>query len=199
MSGNSTTVIGMVNNMNRKNKDKKLNNKGMSAIIVSFMIALFFFVSLSIAHNMQKTHIKNEIQGIIDNAGVISLRYAVDETKWRDEIIEISEPVAKAKFRKIVNKQLNEDLGNMIDNYTIKELNVYSRNITGQGKGEYYIESLIEVEYPTISWAVDKSSSSIRHFHNFFTGQDETRMVSGEVKDGTGESVIRSVSRLVLR
>lgn len=180
-------------------KMKKLNNRGMSMIIVSFLIMTFIYVSMGFVNIIQKTHIRNEIQGMMDNAGVLALRYAVDENKWRDEIIEVNEPTAKAKFVRIMNEQLSGDLKGLVDTYNIKEVNVYNERITSQGKGEYYIESVIEVDYNSVSWAVDKSSSSIHTFYNFFTGENDARMVSGDIEDGKGESVIRSVSRLVLR
>lgn len=182
----------------------KLNKKGNLSIIFviaifTFMLVAFFFLNVTYL-NMSR----NEVQGILDNSGVIALRYAVDETAWREEELIVDKGIAKAKFRQLVNDQIKTGDDTLLKDFEIRELRVYSPNEVGNlglstSKKQYFLEVVADVKYNASATVVDVSTNSTNYFYNFFSKQDESRMISGEKGDKEGELVIRSVSRLILR
>ena len=74
----------------------------------------------------------NEIQGIMDQAGVIALREAVDDTDLRDEELSLNESLAVTRFTEIMNEKLNHKMANngLITNWELENV----KSILGGGK-----------------------------------------------------------------
>jgi hypothetical protein len=194
--------------MNNKTEFLK-NKKGVTSInFIILMITALLFIMGGIMF-ISKTMAINEIQGIMDKSGVIALRYAVDDTKWRmeeDEFLE--ESVARTHFENLIKESIKTSERSLIQDFEIEEINVYGPNDTGikrlgiPGGGErnqYYLESTIRARFrsdPIIDRVV---YASISFFDFLRTKRDTSKIASGAVNDGYVEIVVRSVSRIVMR
>lgn len=186
---------------------KRINNeRGDISLLPVITTFIFLSVFVFMVNIMYLNLAKNEIQGIMDNSGVIALRYAVDETEWRLENIVVDKSIAKNKYRKLLSEQISAGPNNSIKKFDLVTLNVYGPDevhrlgiAPGGGQGQYYLEAVANVSYRSSGRNADVGTNASNTFYNFFTNQEETRSNSGEVEDGEGELVIRSVSRLVLR
>lgn len=188
-----------------KNKCKK--KKGAISIIYVILIFIAAIIILGFLSIMKKTLSINEIQGILDMAGLISLRSGVDETMWRIEKIKINESIVRNEFTKIVNENIKTGEEGLLRDFKIVELNVYSPNHPGLKKigipngerDQYYIESVAEAVYKSEPIIDLIAFDFIQYFDFFNTNKNAIKMASGNIGDGNVEVIVRSVVRLVLR
>lgn len=148
----------------------------------------------------------NEIQGIIDQSGVIALREAVDDLAWREERLELDEGFAKRRFVALVKNELDSKTGagsNFLTDYSIRKLDVYkgdhvSGGDAGRAGQTVYLESTVEGTVPGI--AADTGVARSVRYGNIRTGHMTEDGVSYErADDGQVKVIIHTTSRLVLR
>lgn len=196
-----------------KNVFKKISDKkGVISIIYIILIFIATIVILGFIGITNKAMSINEIQGIMDNAGVIALRRSVNETKWRVEELEVNESMARNEFIKLIHEYLDAGKGKLLKSYHIdrNDVRIYppnhprirslgiSSNIKGP-RDQYFLEATMTATFPVES-IVDLVSYHAVSFFDFLNTNDyATVMVSGRNEDGEMEVIVRTVSRLVLR
>lgn len=188
---------------------KILNKDGGISIIYIILILISIIIVLGFVSITNKTISINEIQGIMDNAGVIALRRSVNETKWRVEELEVNESMARNEFIKIIHEYLNAGDGQLLKSYNINrnDVRIYPPNHPGLSKlgipsgerDQYFLEATMTATFPVES-IVDLVSYHAVSFFDFLNTNDyATVMASGRNEDGEMEVIVRTVSRLVLR
>lgn len=184
---------------------KKLDKKGVISIIYVIMIFISVIIVMGFVSITNKTIAINETQGIMDVAGVMALRKSVDETEWRLENLVVDKSKAAIEYRKIVNENISDYVGNdkLLKDFKLTNVNVYKGEDTAlgdiQGKEQYYLEATGVATYSTYSY-VDRSTFNAVTFFDFLnTGEYSTIAIGGVNEDGDVEVVIRTVSRLALR
>lgn len=186
-----------------------LNKKGSISIIYIILIFITSIIILGYVSITNKTISINEIQGIMDNAGVIALRKSVNETKWRVEELEVNESMARNEFINIIHEYLDAGKGKLLKSYNIQRNNIriYPPNHPGLSKlgipsderNQYFLEATMTATYPAESIVDTVAYHAITYFDFLNTNDYATAMVSGKDKDGNVEIIVRTVSRLVLR
>jgi len=193
-----------------KNVFKKISDKkGVISIIYIILIFIATIVILGFISITNKTMSINEIQGIMDNAGVIALRRSVNETKWRVEELEVNESMARNEFIKIIHEYLNAGDGQLLKSYNINrnDVRIYPPNHPGLSKlgipsgerNQYFLEATMTATYHSESLVDTVTYHAVPYFDFLNTNDYATVMVSGTDGDGNVEIIVRTVSRLVLR
>lgn len=179
------------------------NKKGSFSML--FVILCFVGVLLisGFIDILFKTYSINEVQGIMDNAGVSALRAGVNETKWRVEELEINETVVKNKFHELVNKSLSRS-GAVVD-YEMRPKVIPPNSpelkklgIPNGERDQYFLVAEARVKYDSDPMIDTVAFASLKYY-NFFNKRGEEIRYEGVTEDGYAEVVVRSVSRLVLR
>lgn len=187
---------------------KKLNNeRGATALIWVILIFISAIIITGFVNIMTKTLSINEVQGIMDMSGVLSLRYAADEEHLRsEESLLVDTSVAKNKFKQTVDSQLSEYTGdrNMFNSYNIEEVSILKDTDTFlgapiQGKGDYFLESVVTVSYKTSSIIDSATIHAVSYFDFLWAGENASISIRDDGGDGETNVVIRSLSRLSLR
>lgn len=189
--------------------NKVLNKDGVISINYVILIFISAIIVLGFVSVTNKTISINEIQGIMDNAGVIALRKSVNETKWRLEELEVNESMARDEFIRIIHENLNAGEGKLLKSYNIDRNNVkiYPPNhpglsrlgIPSDERDQYYLEATMTATYHSDKLVDTATYHAINYFDFLNTNDYATAMVSGRDGDGNVEIIVRTVSRLVLR
>lgn len=182
---------------------KEKNRKGAASLTGVMIIMIIMFVTIYALYISVTYGNKYDIQGIMDDSGVISLRYAVDDNEtMKQEKLIINKRLAEKKYRELLERQIPIGSGGIID-YNIAHIKIYDsidakrRNIPGSEKyDQAYIESIVRFKYDSISDIIEDSGMELE-FYNFFTGKKESAVVSKSNENGITELVLRSVSRFV--
>lgn len=187
---------------------KILNNDGVISInVIIAMLTAVIFIMGAISF-IAKTMAINEIQGKMDNAGIIALRSGVDQEKWRMEVFYVEKSIARTEFRKIMKNQIKTGNRSLIKEYNISEVNIYGPGDSlprslgiggGSSKDQYFLESVISAKFkadPLIDRAV---FTAISYFDFFKIKSNTSKMTVGQSGDGYIEVIIRSVTRIVMR
>lgn len=182
----------------------KLDNRGSLTIIFVIVTLVAVIIMSGFLNISMRTVSQNEIQGIMDDGGVVALRQAVDENKLRLEEIVVNENIAKQKYIDIINGSIKSGPNNMIKSYKIDKVAVYPPNsphlrslgIPDGERDQYYIESIISVRYMKPSMGADVIKGSIDYF-DYLSGFINKKFTNNI--DDRGGMTLRSVSRLVLR
>ena len=155
---------------------------------------------------MTKTMAINEIQGTMDMSGVIALRYGLDETKLKsEEKLYIDTGMARSKFISLIQENLSSYVGTgkLITGYKIESVSILKDNQTAigsiQGKEEYYLEAVIKATYIKSSIIDGAAIYAVNYFDFLWSNSEASVNVKDSEGDGTGNIVIRTVSRLALR
>lgn len=172
-----------------------MGNRTIWTVILAFiaMILINFYSS-----TIRETMAVNEIQGIMDQAGVIALREAVDDTDLRDEELSLNESLAVTRFTEIMNEKLNHKMANngLITNWELENVKIYTRR--GQSNYlEYYLDSTISANFSNMP-NMDRNHRSIQ-YTDLELGRRVTKDVDDTENDGESGILIHSVSRLTLR
>lgn len=190
------------------NKIKKiLNKKGVISINYVIVVFICTILILGFISILNKTMSINEVQGVIDMAGVGALREGIDETQWRLEELVIDESLARNKFREMVYEVIPQTGAGLIRRFEIDEVNIYppdspyikSLGITDGERDQYFLESIATATYRSEPIVDLVAFHAVNYFDFFRTNNYSSVMVSGTTNDGDVEVIIRSVTRLVYR
>lgn len=188
-------------------KKKKLNNVGaVSMLFVLLSLTTIMFISGAIGL-INKTTAINELQGIIDLAGVSALRYGTNEGEWRDEQFVVSESAVKTKFRQTLAQNINYGSNKLINSYNIKTLNFYPPNdpklkslgIPSDQRDQYFLEVVVSAKFKNANFLDTLTYSALSYYDFFNTNSNVISIEEGIPNDGYYEVIVRSVSRIVLR
>lgn len=188
---------------------KKLNKKGVFSILAIIIMLTGMIIINGFITILYKTMAINEIQGVMDNSGLIALRFGVDEVAWRAEVLTIDMDVAEAKYRDLIQENLNTGERAMLKSFTLENVTIYppdhpnlaSLGIPEGERSQYYIESRIVATFNNGVGGSTWGRSKIEFFDFFNANESDSQNVEYEgVGLGGGSTVIiRSVTRLVLR
>lgn len=188
-------------------KKLKLNKSGATSInFVILMIVASVFIMGGISF-IAKSMAINEIQGIMDKAGIIALRSSVDETKFRQEELYIEKSQARNEFNKILRRQLKTGSRGLLKSYNIEEVNIYGPGdsgirglgISGGNNDQYFLEATVTAEFQSDPIIDRLMYTSISFFDFLQSDTEQIAITQGRVGDGTMEVIVRSVTRVVLR
>lgn len=185
---------------------KKINNKKGSFsilfVIISFIAIIFTIGMIDIMYKMFSI---NEIQGVLDDAGVAALHSGVDDNMWRLEELKINETLVLNNFHKMVNEHLSAGGDSKLTSIDVtakiippNHPGLKKLGIPSGERNQYFLVSEAYARYKSNSLFDGIGFASLEYF-NFFQGSKESIQYHGAAEDGIGEIVVRSVSRLVLR
>lgn len=202
MNGSIITIIGLGNKFMIKRK--MLDNEGSLTIIFVILILVSTVIVTGFLNIVMRTVTSNEIQGIMDESGIVALRQSVDNKSLRLEEIVIDENKAKQNYIKLINENMSSGNGKLIKKYNIDMVNVYPPNhpnlkkigIPNGERNQYFIESIINVEYMKSSVGTGFVKAGIDYF-DYLSGNRVKKFEHNA--DNQKALVLRSVSRLVLR
>lgn len=188
----------------QRNMKKNLNNKGSLTLLFVIVILIAATVVLGYLNISVRTIATNEIQGIMDESGIVALRKNVDENRLRLEEIVINTNAAEQTYRQLINSSISTGNGNLINNYRIDKVRVYPPNhsnlknlgIPNGQRDQYFIESIISVEYQKEPFGSGFVKAGVSYF-DYLTGNSNRRHETN--MNNQKAIVLRSVSRLVLR
>lgn len=183
----------------------KIKEKKASFSLLYVILALIAVIMITgLMDVMHKAYVINEVQSIMDVAGVSSLRVGVDEKKLRLEIFDINETYVKNTFKYQVT-------GILKNSSNIKSYNLSDRNIKlnvidstwGLGdsvkkRPQAILDAVITLEIKT-SVFFDTVPGISEKFYRSLSGDNFIVTLNGKTGDGYSEVMIRSVSRLVYK
>lgn len=181
------------------------NKRGSFAILFVIISFILMVVITGFVDIMFKMFSINEIQGVIDTAGVSALSTGVDDNYWRLEELRINETQVLNNFHKLVNESLSSGGDSILVDYDItaivlppKDSRMKNLGIPAGQRDQYFLVSEAYARYQSNSFW-DKLAFANLDFFNFFEGHNDSIRYNGVVEDGNAEIVVRSVVRLVLR
>lgn len=185
------------------------NKQGLlETIIVVVIIICVLFGIMTVISEAKRVSIKNEIQGITDNAAVGALVKSVDDVAVLDEDFRVDAGAVRANFEELFNRSMAHTSNTFISNTTIRRFRVRTVDMvnsdtaigdTRQTGGRYqaFVEVIIAADYP-IKNIFDRAIMTAMHFRNILTNQDETFTDVGQARN-SGRVIVRSLERVVLR
>ena len=193
-------MIKLLNFINNKIKEKKA---GFSLLYVMLAFITILIIT-GLTDILHKTYVLNEIQSMMDVAGVSSLKVGVDEKKLRLEIFDIKETYVKNTFKYQMTNLLNNS--QTVKSYKLSDdmikLSVINSNwglggIT-KSRPQAVLDTVITLKIKS-SYFFDLVPGISEKFYSSLNNNNFTVTLSGETNDGYDELIIRSVSRLVYR
>lgn len=176
--------------------------KGSFSILFVILAFISLLVITATTDIMRQSYVINEVQGIMDVAGVSAIRSSVDEESLRGEKFLFSREKAVSGFHNIVNSRINT--GGIIVYKSVMVDDVHYEN-SKQGLGsnagnahQVWMDSYVTLRVKS-SPLFDLIPGSEEKFYKSYNNQNFTVTTNGETEDGETELIIRSVSRVVYR
>lgn len=189
--------------MKIKNMIKKLRKKTGS---FSIMFVILSFIAVLIASGLVdivgKSFALNEVQSIMDVAGVSSLQAGVDTTKLRVEEFYVDETYVKQAYRAQTGSLIKP--GTYVKGFTIERMNFGYENsqwglgVTSSDRPQAYLDVVAKLRIKSSTY-FDTIPSISKRFYNSRGGNNFTVTYNGVTSDGNIELIVRSVSRIVYR
>ena len=191
--------------LKRLRQNEKGLVEGIFAVVVIFMVVMGIFTVRSQAKTVS---VKNELQGIVDNAAIGALVKSVDDTVVMDEGFRVDASAVRANFEEIFERAMAETSDNLIANTRIRRFHVHTVDVTDKntaigdnrqegGRYQAYLDVAVAADYPTHNIFEAGRPSRVR-FHNILTGADE-EITDNPPTRNSGTVVVRSLERVVLR
>lgn len=196
--------------MNQMKKKIKENNKRFSEntggffsilyVILAFIACIIITGMIDI---MKESYSINEVQGIMDVAGVSALNASIDREEIRNDEFKYNENKAKVVFREIMESRIGNST--MIDSYEIVDLRITNQGVSDFGLGEGNVTAQQIILDSTILLRVNTSMmfdifpQVQKQYYRSYLGDSVNVSISGQTEDGQTELLVRSVSRLVYR
>lgn len=190
-------------------KIKGLGNKGVMSIISLIIILTIVLIASGFLTILQRTMAVNEVQGVMDTAGLLALRQGVDADEWRQERIVIDSTRVSTEYRKMLQNSISTSESGTIKSFTVDSVKIHEPNSpgldtlgipNGEARDQYYLESIVTIKLNRMS-QFGPSSTVVWGFYDFFYGT--SGKFQGVSRDPSNSNedvmVIRSVTRLVLR
>lgn len=179
------------------------DQKGYFSILFVILAFVAVLVITGIVDILKESFTINEVQGIMDVAGVSALDASVDDELLREEIFEYNEDVAKSVFQQIIRERIAQS--EHIDSYQIVKLDVIHQQKSNFGLGEGNVKAEQLILDGTIRLTVKTSEvfdlvpEIEKLYYRSYNNDNFTVTVSGHTEDGKTELLVRSVTRLVYR
>lgn len=178
------------------------NTKGAFSILFVILIFIGVLIATAFMDMLVKSYTLQEVQSVMDVAGVSALQTGVDTRKLRVEIFDVDKHVVESNYKKLVSERMNES--NKILSHKFVRTNVetftetWGLGVTGKSRPQALIDStMIIVIENSPMW--DLIPGANETFYNSRDGEYFDVTYLGKTKDGKVELSIRSVSRIVYR
>lgn len=186
--------------MANKKMECLFNEEGSFSIWFTMLAFIMVMVISASLGGFQKLRAINEIQGVIDVAGVSALRAGVDENAWRDETLVIDQSIVYNTFKKLI------DIENLKSTTQAKDITMQQKIVTEKSSNftdkkerqEVYLVTDTYMTFEHIQF-LDNVVMTTLTYYDFFDNKEAQITFSGTAKDGTKEVLVRSISRLTLR
>lgn len=178
------------------------NKKGSFSILFVILAFISLLVITATTDIMRQAYVLNEVQGIMDVAGVSAIRGSVDEETLRAEEFVFSRDYAITNYHKIVDSRVKP--GNVIVYKKLKVDDIhYEYNNQGLGSNagnahQVWMDSYMILRVKT-SPIFDLLPSLEKRFYKSYNNENFSITASGTTENGEKELIIRSVSRVVYR
>lgn len=178
------------------------NKKGSFSILFVILAFIALLVITATVDIMRQSYVLNEVQGVMDVAGVSAIRGSVDEESLRGEEFVFSRDYAITNYHKIVNSRVKK--GNVIIDTNLKVDDIhyeYSNQGLGANAGsahQVWMDSYMVMQVKT-SPIFDLIPSLEKRFYKSYNKENFSVTASGTTENGEKELIIRSVSRVVYR
>lgn len=178
------------------------NKKGSFSILFVIISFTALLIITAFSDILKESYIINEVQGIMDVAGVSALNASVDKETLREEEFVYDEDMLISVYHQIINQRINA--GNVITYKKLLKTEVrHEKSSKGLGEAskvsdQLWLDSVMLVRVKT-SNMFDLFPSLQRKFYDSKNNSTFTITVNGQTEDGETELIIRSVSRLVYR
>jgi len=178
------------------------NTKGAFSILFVILIFIGVMIATAFMDMLVKSYTLQEVQSVMDVAGVSALQTGVDSRKLRVEIFDVDKNVVESNYKRLVSERMNES--QKIINYRFVRTTVETFNenwglgITGKSRPQALIDStMVIVVENSPMW--DLIPGANETFYNSRDGEFFDVTYLGTTQDGQVELSIRSVSRIVYR
>ena len=195
------TALKENDEMNKLNAFLK-NKKGSFSILFVILAFIALLIITATVDIVRQAYVLNEVQGVMDVAGVSAIRGSVEEETLRGEEFVFSRDFASTKYQEIVNSRVKP--GDFIVDKTLKIDDIhyeYSNQGLGQNAGsahQVWMDSYMIMTVKT-SPLFDMIPSLEKRFYKSYNSERFTVTANGESENGEKELIIRSVSRVVYR
>lgn len=186
----------------KKIKEFLKNKKGNFSVLFVILCLIGVLIVTAMADILKESYVLNEIQGIMDVAGVSALNASVDKQALREEQFKYDKDTLITTYHDIINQRINT--GDLITYKRIIKTEV-KHDISTQGLGDgskpsnqLWLDSVMLVRVKT-SAVFDVLPGMQKQFYDSKSNSKFTVQVNGKTEDGNTELIIRSVSRLVYR
>lgn len=178
------------------------NKKGSFSILFVILAFIALLVITATTDIMRQAYVINEVQGIMDVAGVSAIRSSVEEETLRGEKFVFSRERAIANFHNLVNSRIKTGGIIVYKNITVDDVHYeFSKQGLGSNAGnahQVWMDSYMILRVKS-SPVFDMLPGAEEKFYKSYNNQNFTVTSNGETEDGETELIIRSVSRVVYR
>lgn len=173
---------------------------------ISILFVIFAFIALLIITAtidiLKESYVINEVQGIMDVAGVSALNASVDKESLRGEKLVYSEDVLKSTYHKIIRERINTEgvitYRNILKTEVLHKVSNTGLGQVSKAKEQLWLDSIMVIRVKT-STVFDLFPSVQKNYYDSKSNSNFSVEVAGETEDGETELIIRSVTRLVYR
>lgn len=179
------------------------NKKGNFSILFVTLVLISVLVVTAFVDILKESWSIQEVQSIMDVAGVSALRTGVDETKLRVEIFKVDTNLVESKFNQMVSNEL-EGSEKIVDYRFVRtKVKQYAPENWGLGqtskaRPQAMIDSTMVITVEA-SPTFDMIPGTAKVFYDSKSQSDFEVTYNGRTQDGKIELTIRSVSRIVYR
>lgn len=176
--------------------------KGSFSILFVILTFIGVLMATAFVDILIESWSMQEVQSVMDTAGVSALRVGVDETKLRVEEFYVDKDVVENEYEKLVGQLLSQSKKiknvhfrrTIVENFTEK----WGTGETTKARPQALLDStiIIVVEGSPI---FDLIPGTAELFYDSRKGSNFEVTYLGETQDGDIELAIRSVSRIVYR
>lgn len=185
-------------------KDNKGAVEGIWWVLVTMLI-IFAIMTIMTIH--EHVLLRDNIVGQSDLAATSALVYAVNQSEFWDESLELDKSLAKRKYREIMEDEFSGR--NNVNRINIRRVNIYdSHNIPNnlgiyvdaenKDREQYFLEAIVAVEFPK-NRLLDKVANTGIRWYDVIKGRNDAFYDSGAEGDGRNVILVRSLGRVVLR
>lgn len=178
------------------------NKKGSFSIMFVILTFIGVLVVTAFIDIMKESWTLQEVQSIMDTAGVSALRTGVDEQKLRLEVFEVNEYAVKTTYMNLTEQLFANSKNIHHVTYLPIKVEVFKDNWGIGGVNQQHWQALLD---STIIIHVDGSPvfdlfpNLKKTFYDSRSGRNFDVTYQGTTQDGKIELAVRSVSRIVYR
>jgi Flp pilus assembly pilin Flp len=178
------------------------DQKGSFAILFVILSFIALLVITACSDILKQSYVLNEVQGIMDTAGVSALNASVDTEKLREEEFYYNEDTLRSVYNQIIDERIHT--GNIITykkllkTEVLHEESTEGLGVTSKPRHQLWLDSVMLIRVKT-SKIFDLVPGLQQTFYDSKSNGNFTVTVNGQTDNGETELIVRSVTRLVYR